>query len=159
MQGVGSYSPPGVPRRFPSRGDLQWVLEVGVRPTGPAQGAQVDREAARGHAALSSACLHDSCIHQAAEAGSVAAPTLMLSQANASKTWASACSVRGWAQGLNWKLLCLYRGEVINGGFGLVLDGTPEAEQRARLMLSWDVSNGVSQPSPRHLLKAGPSVG
>ncbi|KAM4799846.1 urocanate hydratase isoform X2 [Urocitellus parryii] len=33
-------------------------------------------------------------------------------------------------------------GEVINGGFGLVLDGTPEAEQKARAMLSWDVSNG-----------------
>uniref|UniRef100_A0A2K6LJ70 Urocanate hydratase n=1 Tax=Rhinopithecus bieti TaxID=61621 RepID=A0A2K6LJ70_RHIBE len=36
-------------------------------------------------------------------------------------------------------------GEVINGGFGLLLDGTPEAEQRARLMLSWDVSNGVAR--------------
>uniref|UniRef100_A0A8D0ZX44 Urocanate hydratase n=1 Tax=Sus scrofa TaxID=9823 RepID=A0A8D0ZX44_PIG len=35
-------------------------------------------------------------------------------------------------------------GEVINGGFGLVLDGTEEAEQKARMMLSWDVSNGVS---------------
>lgn len=33
---------------------------------------------------------------------------------------------------------------MINGGFGLVLDGTPEAEQKARMMLSWDVSNGVS---------------
>lgn len=36
-------------------------------------------------------------------------------------------------------------GEVINGGFGLVLDGTPEAEQKARMMLSWDVSNGVAR--------------
>uniref|UniRef100_F7EE78 urocanate hydratase n=1 Tax=Monodelphis domestica TaxID=13616 RepID=F7EE78_MONDO len=36
-------------------------------------------------------------------------------------------------------------GEVINGGFGLVLDGTKEAEQRARMMLSWDVSNGVAR--------------
>uniref|UniRef100_A0A8C5NWY3 Urocanate hydratase n=1 Tax=Jaculus jaculus TaxID=51337 RepID=A0A8C5NWY3_JACJA len=36
-------------------------------------------------------------------------------------------------------------GEVINGGFGLVLDGTPEAEQKARKMLSWDVSNGVAR--------------
>lgn len=35
------------------------------------------------------------------------------------------------------------RGEVINGGFGLVLDGTAEAERRARQMLTWDVSNGV----------------
>ncbi|XP_060239726.1 urocanate hydratase isoform X2 [Meriones unguiculatus] len=36
-------------------------------------------------------------------------------------------------------------GEVINGGFGLVLDGTLEAEQKARMMLSWDVSNGVAR--------------
>ncbi|XP_053454478.1 urocanate hydratase isoform X3 [Nycticebus coucang] len=36
-------------------------------------------------------------------------------------------------------------GEVINGGFGLVLDGTPEAEQKARMMLNWDVSNGVAR--------------
>ncbi|XP_052781562.1 urocanate hydratase-like [Mya arenaria] len=38
-------------------------------------------------------------------------------------------------------------GEVINGGFGLVLDGTNEAETRARRMLSWDVSNGVARRS------------
>ncbi|XP_072454460.1 urocanate hydratase isoform X2 [Notamacropus eugenii] len=38
-------------------------------------------------------------------------------------------------------------GEVINGGFGLVLDGTEEAEQKARMMLSWDVSNGVARRS------------
>lgn len=36
-------------------------------------------------------------------------------------------------------------GEVINGGFGLVLDGSPEAEQNAKTMLSWDVSNGVAR--------------
>ncbi|CAH2312062.1 urocanate hydratase [Pelobates cultripes] len=36
-------------------------------------------------------------------------------------------------------------GEVINGGFGLVLDGSQEAEDRARNMLSWDVSNGVAR--------------
>ena len=35
-------------------------------------------------------------------------------------------------------------GEVVNGGFGLVLDGSPEAESRAKSMLKWDVSNGVS---------------
>ncbi|XP_062522347.1 urocanate hydratase-like isoform X2 [Corticium candelabrum] len=34
-------------------------------------------------------------------------------------------------------------GEVINGGFGLVLDGSQEAGDRAQMMLSWDVSNGV----------------
>uniref|UniRef100_A0A3P8R3Z6 Urocanate hydratase n=1 Tax=Astatotilapia calliptera TaxID=8154 RepID=A0A3P8R3Z6_ASTCA len=36
-------------------------------------------------------------------------------------------------------------GEVINGGFGLVLDGSDEAAKRARLMLNWDVSNGVAR--------------
>ena len=36
-------------------------------------------------------------------------------------------------------------GEVINGGFGLVLDGTEEAGQRAQSMLGWDVSNGVAR--------------
>lgn len=35
------------------------------------------------------------------------------------------------------------RGEVINGGFGLLLDGSDEAARRASLMLNWDVSNGV----------------
>lgn len=36
-------------------------------------------------------------------------------------------------------------GEVINGGFGLVLDGTEEAERKARRVLSWDVANGVAR--------------
>ncbi|XP_070094511.1 urocanate hydratase isoform X3 [Equus przewalskii] len=36
-------------------------------------------------------------------------------------------------------------GEAINGGFGLVLDGTQEAEQKAKMMLTWDVSNGVAR--------------
>ncbi|KAL0483484.1 urocanate hydratase [Acrasis kona] len=36
-------------------------------------------------------------------------------------------------------------GEAINCGFGLVLDGSPEAEHRARQMLFWDVSNGVAR--------------
>lgn len=34
---------------------------------------------------------------------------------------------------------------MINGGFGLVLDGSTQAEERAKMMLSWDVSNGVSK--------------
>lgn len=33
----------------------------------------------------------------------------------------------------------------MNGGFGLVLDGSEEAGKRARMMLNWDVSNGVSE--------------
>lgn len=36
-------------------------------------------------------------------------------------------------------------GEVINGGFGMVLDGTPEAENNLTQMLFWDVNNGISR--------------
>ena len=36
-------------------------------------------------------------------------------------------------------------GEVINGGFGLLLDGSADAARRARQMLCWDVSNGVAR--------------
>merc|ERR1711992_248023 len=38
-------------------------------------------------------------------------------------------------------------GEVMNGGFGLVLDGSESAAGRARSMLNWDVSNGVARRS------------
>lgn len=38
-------------------------------------------------------------------------------------------------------------GEVINGGFGMVLDGTEEAEQRLQNMLFWDVNNGIARRS------------
>jgi urocanate hydratase len=36
-------------------------------------------------------------------------------------------------------------GEVINGGFGMLLDGTPEADRRLKMMLHWDVNNGISR--------------
>jgi urocanate hydratase len=36
-------------------------------------------------------------------------------------------------------------GEVINGGFGLVLDGSPEAAARLRNMLFYDVNNGIAR--------------
>ena len=36
-------------------------------------------------------------------------------------------------------------GEVINGGFGMLLDGSPEAKQRLQSMLHWDVNNGVAR--------------
>ena len=36
-------------------------------------------------------------------------------------------------------------GEVINGGFGMLLDGSPAADRRAKSMLSWDVSNGLAR--------------
>ena len=38
-------------------------------------------------------------------------------------------------------------GEVINGGFGMVLDGTEEADKRLKMMLHWDVNNGISRRS------------
>lgn len=36
-------------------------------------------------------------------------------------------------------------GEVINGGFGLVIDGTEEADRRLQMMLHWDVNNGIAR--------------
>jgi len=36
-------------------------------------------------------------------------------------------------------------GEAINGGFGLVLDGSEDASRRATQMLKWDVNNGVTR--------------
>ena len=36
-------------------------------------------------------------------------------------------------------------GEVINGGFGMVLDGSIESEKRLKSMLFWDVNNGISR--------------
>lgn len=36
-------------------------------------------------------------------------------------------------------------GEVMNGGFGLVLDGSVDASLRAESMLSWDVDNGIAR--------------
>ncbi|MGA0430986.1 MAG: urocanate hydratase [Flavobacteriaceae bacterium] len=36
-------------------------------------------------------------------------------------------------------------GEVINGGFGLLLDGTPQADERLESMLFFDVNNGIAR--------------
>ncbi len=38
-------------------------------------------------------------------------------------------------------------GEVINGGFGMLLDGTEEADRRLKSMLFWDVNNGIARRS------------
>ncbi|MGZ0016304.1 urocanate hydratase [Yeosuana sp. AK3] len=38
-------------------------------------------------------------------------------------------------------------GEVINGGFGMLLDGTKEAEERLNSMLFFDVNNGIARRS------------
>ena len=37
--------------------------------------------------------------------------------------------------------------EVINGGFGMLLDGSAESERRLKSMLFWDVNNGVARRS------------
>jgi urocanate hydratase len=36
-------------------------------------------------------------------------------------------------------------GEVINGGFGMVLDGSDEADRAIREMIAWDVTNGLAR--------------
>lgn len=38
-------------------------------------------------------------------------------------------------------------GEVINGGFGMLLDGTTDADKRLESMLFWDVNNGIARRS------------
>jgi len=38
-------------------------------------------------------------------------------------------------------------GEVINGGFGMVLDGSDDSERRLQSMLFWDVNNGIARRS------------
>ncbi len=38
-------------------------------------------------------------------------------------------------------------GEVINGGFGMVIDGSDDAHRRLTQMLFWDVNNGISRRS------------
>ncbi|HQQ13564.1 MAG TPA: urocanate hydratase, partial [Bacteroidales bacterium] len=38
-------------------------------------------------------------------------------------------------------------GEVINGGFGMLLDGSEEAGKRLHNMLHWDVNNGIARRS------------
>ncbi len=36
-------------------------------------------------------------------------------------------------------------GEVMNGGFGMVLDGSDEVDKRIKRMLAWDVNNGIAR--------------
>lgn len=38
-------------------------------------------------------------------------------------------------------------GEVINGGFGMVLDGSADSDRRLKMMLHWDVNNGIARRS------------
>ncbi len=38
-------------------------------------------------------------------------------------------------------------GEVVNGGFGMVLDGSKDAQRRLESMLYWDVNNGIARRS------------
>lgn len=36
-------------------------------------------------------------------------------------------------------------GEVINGGFGMLLDGSDDADRNLKMMLHWDVNNGIAR--------------
>ena len=38
-------------------------------------------------------------------------------------------------------------GEVVNGGFGMVIDGSEECDKRIKSMLFWDVNNGINRRS------------
>ena len=38
-------------------------------------------------------------------------------------------------------------GEVINGGFGMLLDGSDDSDRRLKMMLHWDVNNGIARRS------------
>lgn len=38
-------------------------------------------------------------------------------------------------------------GEVMNGGFGMLIDGSADADRRLRAMLHWDVNNGIARRS------------
>jgi urocanate hydratase len=38
-------------------------------------------------------------------------------------------------------------GEAINGGFGMLIDGSPETGNKLRMMLHWDVNNGIARRS------------
>jgi urocanate hydratase len=38
-------------------------------------------------------------------------------------------------------------GEVINGGFGMVIDGSEDSDRHISSMLYWDVNNGISRRS------------
>lgn len=38
-------------------------------------------------------------------------------------------------------------GEVVNGGFGMVVDGTEDSDRHIRQMLFWDVNNGITRRS------------
>lgn len=38
-------------------------------------------------------------------------------------------------------------GEVVNGGFGMLIDGSADAERRLKAMLHWDVNNGIARRS------------
>ena len=34
---------------------------------------------------------------------------------------------------------------MINGGFGMLLDGSPDTDRRVQSMLFWDVNNGIAR--------------
>ena len=69
-------------------------------------------------------------------AGGVGSDQNVIGDAFRGATWVSIHN----GGGVGW-------GEVINGGFGMVLDGTDEADKRLHKMLYWDVNNGIARRS------------
>ncbi|MFV0377507.1 MAG: urocanate hydratase, partial [Mangrovibacterium sp.] len=59
--------------------------------------------------------------------------------------------IGGAARGATWVSLHngggVGWGEVINGGFGLVLDGSDDANEKLKMMLLYDVNNGIARRS------------
>ena len=52
-------------------------------------------------------------------------------------------------RGATWIKFAQWRrsgwGEVINGGFGLLIDGSAESERKLLSILDWDVNNGITR--------------
>ena len=57
--------------------------------------------------------------------------------------------IGGAARGASWVALHngggVGWGEVMNGGFGMVLDGSDHAAKKAENLLKWDVANGLTR--------------
>ena len=57
--------------------------------------------------------------------------------------------IGGAARGASWVALHngggVGWGEVMNGGFGMVLDGSDTAARKAKNLLEWDVANGITR--------------
>ena len=89
------------------------------------------------------------------DCGSVASPNreteAMLDGSDAIADWPLLNLMLNTASGATWVSLHngggVGWGEVMNGGFGMLLDGSAEAESKLTSMLHWDVNNGIARRS------------